>query len=245
MTSRMFPFITHTVNPVAGGFFNTPDGEIVACPYSCSYCWARTMINRYKYPKYQGPYRIHPAALKNYKQEDFPFVQDMTDIGAPGIPKEVIFDVIVWAGSQPCPMLFLSKNPGFYLKYLNYWPENAVLGATIESDLLGVTQFSKAPAPISRLNAMIGLKRKLRGKRKLFVSIEPIMRFSGDFVKQLRKIEPWGVAVGYDNYKNGLPEPSLAVTKDLIAELEDFTTVYIKTLRDPLPTRTPTPKAIK
>ena len=61
------------------------------------------------------------------------------------------------------------------------------------------------------------------------------MRFSGDFIKQLRKIEPWGVAVGYDNYKNGLPEPRLSDTKDLIAELEDFTTVYIKTLRDPLP----------
>ena len=238
----MFPFITHTCNPIAGGFFNTPDGEIVACPYSCSYCWARALINRYKYPKYQGPYRIHPPALKTYKQDDFPFVQDMTDIGAPGIPKEVIFNVITWAGSQPCPMLFLSKNPDFYLKYLNYWPENTVLGATIESDLRGVRQFSKAPLPISRLNAMIGLKKQfleLGRKRRLFISIEPIMRFSQDFVKQLRKIEPWGIAVGYDNYKNGLPEPRLSDTKDLIAELEDFTTVYIKTLRDPLPSAEP------
>jgi len=233
--SKMFPFITHTVNPVAGGFFNTPDGEIVACPYSCTYCWARKMINRFKYEKYQGPYRLHIPALKNYKKEDFPFIQDMTDIGYPGIPKEVIFDVITWTGGQPCPMLFLSKNPDFYSKYLNYWPENAVLGATIESDLLGVRRFSKAPIPISRINAMINLKNqllKLGRNRRLFVSIEPIMQFSSDFVKQLRKIEPWAVAVGYDNYKNGLPEPRLSETKDLISELEEFTIVHLKTLRE-------------
>ena len=200
------------------------------------------MINQYKYPKYQGPYRIHPPALKTYKPDDFPFVQDMTDIGVPVIPKEVIFGVITWAGSQPCPMLFLSKNPDFYLQYLYYWPENAVLGATIESNCLHVNRFSKAPSPINRLEAMINLKKQLQNlgrERRLFVSIEPIMRFSGDFITQLRKIDPWGVAVGYDNYKNGLPEPSLAETKDFIAELEDFTTVYIKTLRDPLPSEKP------
>ena len=235
--SRMFPFVTHTVNPMAGGFFNTPEGEIVACPYECSYCWARKLINRFKYPKYMGPYRVEPKELRRtFKPDDFPFVQDMSDIGIATVEKRVIFDILTWVGSQPCPMLLLTKNPAFYNKYINYLPPNAVLGTTIETDLPGTRQFSKAPYPSDRLAEMENLKLrlfKLARPRRLFVSIEPIMRFSNDFVDQLRKIGPWAVAVGYDNYGNGLPEPSLAATEGLIKELETFTQVYRKTIREP------------
>jgi len=240
--SRMFPFITKTCNPMAGGSYNTPDGKIVACPYECTYCWARKLINKNKTDKsalrrkYVGPYRVEPKELKRiFKPEDFVFVQDMSDIGAPMIEKWVIFDILSWVGSQPCPMLLLTKNPAFYNKYINYLPLNAVLGATIESDLPGVRRFSKSPPPEDRLNEMVRLHLRLLGlgrPRRLFVSVEPIMEFSENFVDELRKIKPWSIAVGYDNYNNGLPEPSLAETEALITGLSEFSVVYRKTIRE-------------
>ena len=233
---RMFPFITKTCNPMAGGFYNTPEGKIVACPYECSYCWARALINKNQMKKYTGPYRVEPKELKRiFKPEDFVFVQDMSDIGAPTVDKRVVFDILSWVGSQPCLMLLLTKNPAFYNKYLNYLPPNTVLGVTIESDLPGVRRFSKAPPPEDRLNEMRKLGMRLKAlwrPRKLFVSIEPIMQFSDEFAAQIRTFKPWGVAVGYDNYKNGLPEPSLAETEALIAALAEFSVVYRKTIRE-------------
>jgi hypothetical protein len=50
--------------------------------------------------------------------------------------------------------------------------------------------------------------------------------------KWLKDINPAVVYVGYDNYNNKLPEPSLAKTLQLIAELEKFTRVRRKTLRE-------------
>ena len=223
---------------MAGGFYNTPEGEIVACPYQCTYCWARKLINQKKMKKYTGPYRVEPKELKRiFKPNDFIFVQDMSDIGAPNIDKRIIFDILSWVGSQPCPMLLLTKNPWFYNKYFYYLPKNAILGATIESDLPGVRRFSKAPEPEDRLIEMYMLHLKqweLGRPRRLFISIEPIMDFSDDFISRIKEIKPWGVAVGYDNYNNNLPEPPLAKTEALITDLEGFTDVYRKTIREPI-----------
>jgi hypothetical protein len=42
---------------------------------------------------------------------------------------------------------------------------------------------------------------------------------------------PWKVAVGYDNYGNGLDEPLLLKTDTFIELLEEFTEVERKTIR--------------
>jgi len=220
----MFPFITHTVNPLGGG----------PCPYQCSYCWATSMKNRYKYEKYKGPWRIYEKELKSYNYGDFPFPFDMVDIGHPSIPEEIIIELLVWMIKQPCSMLMLSKNPIFYKKYHDFLPHNAVLGATIECDNPALLlKHSKAPNPWRRLDAMKWLSVN-QPQNKLFISIEPIMTFTNRFIERIRDIGPWGVAVGYDNYHNHLPEPRIEDTEDLISELQDFTTVYIKTLRTSL-----------
>jgi len=47
--------------------------------------------------------------------------------------------------------------------------------------------------------------------------------------------ELWGIAIGYDNYQNSLPEPALAKTKHLIGLLNKLNyhfTLEIKTLRE-------------
>ena len=233
--SRMFPFITHTVNPLGGG----------PCPFNCYHggCWANLMKTRYGWEKYKGPWRVIEKELKNFKHGDMVFPFDMTEIGAPGIPENIITELMAWIARQPCEMLLLSKNPAFYRINADIMPHNAWLGATIETDSSITLEHSKAPTPWRRLVEMQWVAENLPAN-KTFVSIEPIMKFSPDFERSIMKIKPHAVAVGYDNYKNGLPEPRLAATESLIKELEEFTTVYRKTIREarPLTTTKRTPE---
>jgi hypothetical protein len=79
-----------------------------------------------------------------------------------------------------------------------------------------------------RARAMIDL----RYDRK-FLSIEPIMDFDLEiFVSWIENMSPIHVAVGYDNYHNNLPEPSLSKTSQLIEKLNEFTEVRKRTLRE-------------
>jgi hypothetical protein len=124
---------------------------------------------------------------------------------------------------SPCSLfLFLTKNPKRYLEFVELFPKNVVLGATLESNR--EYEVSKAPSVLERYRSMEGLvfKNKL-------LCIEPIMDFDlGIFVKWIRDIRPSIVYVGYDNYGNSLCEPSRDKTEQLISELRAFTRVKTK-----------------
>jgi len=112
------------------------------------------------------------------------------------------------------------------MDFLDLYPKNVVLGATIESNRDYAV--SQAPPAIERYEAM----KKLPFKNKI-VSIEPIMDFDLEtFVQWIRDINPVTVHIGYDNYHNNLAEPSLAKTKELLQELSAFTNVKLLTLRE-------------
>ena len=65
------------------------------------------------------------------------------------------------------------------------------------------------------------------------VSIEPIMDFDMEiFVNWLKEIAPVVVHVGYANYNQYIPEPTLEKTADLIKELSSFTKVKILRVRE-------------
>lgn len=240
--SRMFPFITKTWSPIAGGF-SVKEDKIYACPYRCFYCWANLLIN--KFPKgnlgkkYTGPYRIHDPAMKPwFKADSFIFVQCMSDIGAPQIPSKIISTVFDKIRDHPdIQFLLLTKSDTFYNEYMHEIPANCVCGITMETDHSISHKITQAPHPLKRLDSLIWLK-SYYPQLKTFICIEPIIDFSENFAEMIQKAEPWAVAVGYDNYNMGLPEPSLARTKDFISDLETFTTVHIKSLRDSSPTQT-------
>jgi DNA repair photolyase len=217
----MFPFITDTVNPIAGG----------PCPYGCSYCWATVLKNKHQWEKYQGEYRLIEKELKHYgNPSDFVFIQDMGDIGDPKIPESIINRIIRWTGESQASFLMLTKNPEFYTTYWRGIPFNVMLGATIETDLK--VDCSKAPTPMIRLKDMAKLADWFEGQRR-FVSIEPIMKFSPNFADYIIDIEPWAVAIGYDNYNNNLHEPSFAETRELIKNLRNKGIyVFEKTIRE-------------
>ena len=215
----MFDNITKTWNPVVG------------CLHNCTYCWARRLaetklknIDRYK----DGftPKLIFKELGKKFHNESV-FVSDMGDLFGDWVPIGWIMEVINTIIYSPSSsFLFLTKNPKRYYKLLDLYPENVVLGATIETNRNYC--YSEAPATVERYKYM----KELPFKNKA-VSIEPIMDFDLEiFVQWLKNIGPVLVHVGYDNYNNNLPEPSLSKTLQLIDQLRTFTRVKTLTLRE-------------
>ena len=246
----MFPFIT--VPP-----WNPLGGE---CLHRCSYCWAqgpKGLANRYKMRKYQGKPRIvESELLRKFEADDFVFVCDMCDLFAEAVPKKMILRILgaIERNSQ-VKFLLMTKNPGRYgiLAGLEKIPSNAVLGVTVETNRcrfrvngqeLSYFDISQACPPKTRLLSMETLWfGRLISKgfvRAHFISIEPIMDFNlegpeprDNFAEYIIGLQPWAVAVGYDNYDNHLPEPSLAKTMQLIECLEKAgIAVFRKTLRE-------------
>jgi DNA repair photolyase len=218
----MFPFITETWNPIAGG-----------CLFDCSYCWAKKLINQYNYAKYEGEARLDSKAMKKVPNKGFIFVQDMSDISNLEA-KDTVTLMEIMGKNKEAIYLLLTKNPIWYLNMMSdsvTFPDNVVFGATIETNRK-ILQ-SKAPEPFTRF---WGLKRvhDWIPDAKTFISVEPIMDFSmHEMVKSILEVKPWAVAVGYDNYNNDLPEPTLLKTTALIQCLESYgITVFRKTLRD-------------
>jgi DNA repair photolyase len=217
----MFPFITDTWNPIAGN-----------CPHNCSYCWAKKLIKnrptlQVKYQHTDGfsfdPKQIH----RKFQPGSFVFVCDMLDLFAANVPMVAVQTIMKLIAAQPdVTFLLLTKNPRY--AWIVEIPKNAVVGATIESNI--DYPVSQAPKQKDRLEAMQDIT-----DRKM-ISIEPIMDFDLEpFANAIIKANPEFVAVGYDNYKNGLVEPSFSKTVHLIHALEGAgIKVYRKTIRDPV-----------
>lgn len=221
--SRMFSLVTETWNPVTG------------CEHYCIYCWARRLaLTKLKNTKkYRNGFKpaIHPDEFKKKFNGGIVFVSDMGDLFGATVPSEWILKVIKHTAKfSDTYFLFMTKNPARYHEFLNEFPPNAILGATIETDrddLYYKHKISHAPLPSERYIAMKELKWD-----KKFISIEPILDFNlRIFSKWIKEISPIMVYIGYDNYGWKLPEPTLYNTLKLIKRLKRFTIVIKKTIR--------------
>ncbi|MEM2352437.1 MAG: DUF5131 family protein [Thermoproteota archaeon] len=222
--SRMFSVVSKTWNPVTG------------CLHACRFCWARrlaeTKLKNYRryrqgfVPRFNGEeFRI------KFEEGDFVFVSDMGDLFGNFIPKDWILRVLNHVKKFPKTyFLFLTKNPSRYADFIEHFPDNVILGTTIETnkdDLYLEHKISNAPIPSLRYEGF----KKLEWEKK-FVSIEPILDFDAKvFSEWIKEIEPIMVYVGYDNYNNCLPEPPLAKTLKLIETLREKMLVIKKNLR--------------
>lgn len=231
----MFDFISHTPNPIGGsatGDHYDDEGH-KHCSHMCTYGWCAVLKDRYRYPKYVGPWRLLPYEMKNYGSKDYPFICDMIDIGDPTLPREIIIKLLAWVQAQPCSVLLLTKNPQFYRFYANHLPINAVLGATVECDVPNIlSKVSNAPSPLERLKEMAWLRTN-RPENMRLICVEPIMKFTLHFAGRIAKGDPGIIAVGYDSGSNNLDEPTLERTKYFIESLDEKTsaTIYVKHLR--------------
>jgi protein gp37 len=215
----MFDNITETWNPVVG------------CLHSCKYCWARRLAetklkNIERYNDGFKPKLVEKELNRRFYRESV-FVSDMGDLFGDWVPAKWIIEVIEATRRSPTSnFLFLTKNPKRYYEFLDLYPENVVLGVTIETNR--DYEVTEAPTTTERYKYM----RDLPFKNKV-ISIEPIMDFDiGTFVQWLREIGPILVHVGYDNYNSSLPEPPLYKTYNLMDHIRVFTRVKTLTLRE-------------
>jgi protein gp37 len=216
---KMFDKIDKTWNPVIG------------CLHNCSYCWARRLAetrlkDMAKYRDGFKPKLVDYELSKKFKNR-FVFACDMADLFGDWVPPEWIVSVLGAINNSPTSQfLLLTKNPKRYKEFLDLYPENVVFGATIETNRGYAV--SNAPSTVERYKSMA----ELPFDNKL-ISIEPVMDFDLDvFAQWMKDIKPAIVYIGYDNYNNGLSEPSLSKTKQLIKQLKTFTGVRTKTLRE-------------
>lgn len=220
----MFSIVTATWNPISG------------CIYNCSYCWARDLAttklkNSHRYSKGFKPNLNLREFSTRFVKDDLIFVCDMGDMFADFIPDDWIERVLDHTRKFPeADFLYMTKNPVRYLELLPYIPQNAILGATIETtddEIIQTDKLSNAPHPSQRYKAM----RTLDWSRKI-ISIEPILDFDlSIFSRWIKDIKPLIVFVGYDNYSHGLREPTLKQTNELISVLSKTSLVIEKTIR--------------
>jgi DNA repair photolyase len=220
----MFSIVTATWNPISG------------CLYNCNYCWAKNLaLTKLKTSKrYVNGFKpsLNDSEFKaKFRKGDLIFVADMGDMFADFTPEKWIKQVLDHIRQFPeADFLFMTKNPRRYLELLPFIPNNAILGATIETNIDSIISQDKvscAPLPSERAKAM----KALDWKRKI-VSVEPILQFDLEiFSKWIEDIDPFIVYVGYDNYSHKLREPTLKQTTDLLNTLSDNSLIIRKTIR--------------
>ncbi len=108
--------------------------------------------------------------------------------------------------------LIQSKNPKTFERI--DWPDNVILGTTIETNR--ESDISKAIAPICRITHLGEINHQSK-----MITIEPIMDFDlrpmVDFVGYVKPCIIW---VGFDSKNNHLPEPSMDKVRELVWKLQ-------------------------
>lgn len=200
------------------------------CGFDCIYCdpsfkrQAKRQKNRcskcYNYtPHY------HPERLKKIPKADLVFACANGDISF--AKKDQMEDILKAMRYKPKQTFLLqTKNPECLDKFRI--PSNVIVGTTIETNR-DTRKISKAPVPLTRYNDLCVLSCRKA------VTMEPIMNFDLDvMIDWLWAINPEIVWIGYNNYPNSvhLEEPTLGKTLNLIDELNTFTDVRLKTIRE-------------
>lgn len=182
---NMYPFVTHTWNPLAG-----------ECCINCSYCSTKRLKERYPVlkKKYSGPPRIEAKELNNLGKGNFIFVCAQNDLFAPNVHESIILEIHEHIDLYKENIyLIQSKNTqsmfGFYqLNWPSFLTKNMILCTTLE------TNFGR--------EVRAGWFAEIDHYPK-HVTIEPIMKFNeGAFVELLIDINPEQINIGADSNSN-------------------------------------------
>ena len=174
--------------------------------------------------KYGFKPNIAESELEKRFRKQYVFACDMGDLFGDWVPKDWILKVLKAVRNSPSSyFLFLTKNPKRYFEFLEVFPKNLVLGATIETNR--EYKVSSAPTVTERYEVMARIPYHNK-----MVSIEPIMDFDLDVMIEwlIKWIQPEFVSIGADSKGHNLPEPPAGKVKELIQELQKFTEVKIK-----------------
>lgn len=214
----------------------------VGCEHDCTYCvssfqrqlkrWAKSkrgceLCAQWKPHTHFERMKL-PVPRTRYMQ--FIFLCANGDVAF--CPTPDLEKIIDWIKSFPDRTFLLqSKDPSTFNRVKHLFPENLILGTTIETQNYFITRkLSKAPDPFQRYVDLCNIVHPLK-----MVTIEPVLRFNPDImIKWMEEIKPCMIWLGYDSKpkENKLPEPALADVKCLHWELSmrGFS-VILKTIR--------------
>jgi DNA repair photolyase len=209
---NMYPFVTHTWNPVKG-----------ECPYGCSYCYMK------RWGK-QSPLHLDKKELKtDLGENNFIFVGSSCDMWARDVPLEWKLKTMEHIREfETNRYLFQTKNTGQILNYpILFLNRQDILCTTIETDEYIPAIMGRSEPPFLRGLHLAYLQHRLGFKT--MVTIEPVIRFNTDeMISLIKVIRPEQVNIGADTGRNNLPEPPKEQILELISELEKFTKVVQK-----------------
>jgi len=214
-SGNMYPW-AYTWNPLGG-----------ECRHKCSYCYREPLKDQYQAinNKYSGlPRVVEREMIKLYSVPDGYkiFVCSMTDLFASNVPYDSIRVILRHCCKYPNPYLFQSKNPIRFYDFIDEFPQNTILGTTIETNREELID-SQAPYPRERYEAM----KELPFPK--MISLEPLMDFDVDILSQwIVEIQPEFVSVGADSKSCDLSEPIVKKIAELVQILEDRTQVKCK-----------------
>ena len=207
---NMYGFVDYT--------WNTCKGK---CPHDCSYCY----MKRFQQPELH----FDEKELKtNLGSDNYIFVGSSCDMWANQIPPLWIERTLDHCNQyNKNRYLFQSKNPERFSDVITELPENTILSTTIETTKDEYYNFSGGQKFSNRIESLILLSDAF----PIMITIEPIMDFElDDFIYWLDLLNNiYQINIGADSSNNKiLPEPPAWKIKELIEELEKFTTVFQK-----------------
>jgi DNA repair photolyase len=207
-TGNMYPFVTHTWNPVRG-----------ECPYCCIYCYTS------RWGKLPPLHLDEKVLNENLRENNYIFICSGCDLFNPIIPDEWISKVILHTKKYNNTYLLHTKNPERALLWEQNITDNHILCVTIETHfecLYRDWSMSRAPQISKRIQAL-----KKWNHRKM-ITIEPILKFDPSFAEKLLLCKPEQVNIGANSGKLRLPEPNAQEIESLIYKLECNTKVVLK-----------------
>jgi hypothetical protein len=148
------------------------------------------------------------------------FVAHTSDLFAGGVAPEHVLAVLLRCQKYRFnEYVFQTKNPMRAACCLSEMPDRFIFGTTIETDDWKLLEsLSKAPHPYERSRGIDNI-RLWKGCSKVFITIEPIMKFSGSFARSLMGTHPRFINIGADSKHCNLPEPTAEETINLITDL--------------------------
>jgi DNA repair photolyase len=202
---NMYDWVTHMHTHLRG-----------KCSHECSYCYVQR--NRFGTPKrYTGAPALDQWELDvDYGMNRTIFIEHMNDMFADSIK-----DAWICAILDHCvrydknTYVFQTKNPERALEFISHFPSSYMIGTTIESNL-NVFAVSKAPLVEDRAHGIW----MFADRCPTFITIEPIMQFTGAFAKMIIDARPTFVNIGADSKRSLLPEPSQKEVMELAKRLQ-------------------------
>ena len=204
---NMYEFVTHMWSPIRG-----------KCSHDCSYCYMKKWGE-------QPPLHLDEKDLMtNLGKDNFIFVGHTIDLFAEDVPALWIIQVLEQCVKYKNKYLFQSKNPPRFLEFLGLYPEDCILGTTIETN----RDIVDSAAPLVSVRAKhLGWLSKYG--YETMVTIEPIFDFDLDELVDLIVLaNPEWVNIGADSKGHNLPEPPKDKVEKLIEALQKYTKVKLK-----------------